>query len=906
MEKSVSCDVTTVKKSYKNRSRSLSSKALVDLLRETELHSSPSEGESPTTKQNHHRQVSDHGPNSNPSDRSRGSNSNAIRRFSEIGRSFSFYKRKSSSEGSVASSIDVDQATGIDSSNSSASSNLTEKLFNDPVPQSSLKTFAVTTDNGKISNYSKFGGDTCSDANNGDSRGGVFYPPPSDEGVLEQHWNSRTGPPISASEMDDFDFDPLNSNERDDSNMSRDNKNPRERVGFPTRSSFLSFSKFRGETCSNPNNGDSRGGLFYPPPIGEGALEQHWKSRTGPSNSASEMDDFDLDPLNSNERDDSNMSRDNKNPRERGGFPTRPSILSFANFQGRGHQDDDDVASVQTSSTQESGEHTEVATLESLILENDNKIEHLIELTQAQVKDIQNCEATTSQTTIRCKDNEKQFQTNESELRQHVKELEQINNDIKSKLDDLAVSEQKVKEEEKASNEKLANLQEEEVCEINSELKICQRKYNNSQENAISSLSNLLNEVEKMGIPSLRGEMEDKACVCGDIIARFDELTDREEELVQVLCDTDRLTSCQASFEQIQKHIETARGCHNQLGNLKVGLRSYLAKITMLIEQDDEGTHTTESSTASERLSLERGFVEAIMLQISSVKQSQVLDALFNSIHLLADWQEWLLPNCDSDMAIPRSRSTSDGLGNGASTIAMLGGVFQEASVELAAVKSDIIEEQAKYQTKMQNVLDQSSVTNNDQNGGHNACGTSQEIPVFGVERKLDPCHLNNDIIDRSTVKNALDESNPRHHVDEEWQIRKIEVDDLTKQISQEISVAERLLHKQEPMLNRYASAFYPMQPRLRNNQTTFELEMENEKEQLEEFDKQISSLKSSVSDKESLINEYSMQLSSMQTQAAQDSKANLRVLNWTEKKVKHLLVKLEDKDLLIASLKSG
>ena len=81
---------------------------------------------------------------------------------------------------------------------------------------------------------------------------------------------------------------------------------------------------------------------------------------------------------------------------------------------------------------------------------------------------------------------------------------------------------------------------------------------------------------------------------------------------------------------------------------------------------------------------------------------------------------------------------------------------------------------------------------------------------------------------------------------------------------------------------------------------------MENEKEQLEEFDKQISSLKSSVSDKESLINEYSMQLSSMQTQAAQDSKANLRVLNWTEKKVKHLLVKLEDKDLLIASLKSG
>jgi hypothetical protein len=69
--------------------------------------------------------------------------------------------------------------------------------------------------------------------------------------------------------------------------------------------------------------------------------------------------------------------------------------------------------------------------------------------------------------------------------------------------------------------------------DLEADLSWCQHQHESSQDIAIETLSSILDDVDGMRIPSLRGE--DESNVSGDIIARFDDLTDKEEELVKVI-----------------------------------------------------------------------------------------------------------------------------------------------------------------------------------------------------------------------------------------------------------------------------------------------------------------------------------------------------------------------------------
>lgn len=654
------------------------------------------------------------------------------------------------------------------------------------------------------------------------------------------------------------------------------------------------------DACNGDDDSiDLMGGVFYPPPSENEAKEEDitqnshssWSSMLESSVACSEMDDFDFDPLSEMPTPAANAANSSKSvsgrTNERNLFARRPSLSSLFEGKYRSDGDDEDSSSSSDSSSNNNPprrKEDRAPVAKSSILEKDNEINQLTEKIRVQADDILNCEADILISNTKCGEDENQCKSKESILQKEIGELEQKDSDTASKLEHFDGSKRNEQERENDLKEKLANLSEDE-CEddLEHQLSLYQEQYNTSQENAISSLSGLLNDFEAMCIPSLRGELEDN--VCGDIIARFDDLTDKEEELVKVLSDTDRLTSCHASFQQIQKHIETAMNWQNQLGQLETDLHSYLVTITMLIKQDDEGTHTTESSTASERSSLERVFVEAIILHLGSVKQNQgklILDALFKSVEFLTKWDEWLLPDFATSSP-PPARLSSDELVTGVSTIAMLECVVGEASAELAAVKTDVLNEQAKFQAKMQ------------------SAGLSYPRP-----------NSNAMFTDRCNVNNTTGGFGTNHDDTDERLTKESAVKKLNKQITQQISTAESIISERESFVDKFASSFHPMSRQERNSQVYLQLQDEFFEEdgteishELEEVVKEISTATKSLSEKEFLRKKYSTELDSMQTQASRDSKTNLQTLDEIQSKIKLILAKLANEESLIASLKS-
>ena len=79
--------------------------------------------------------------------------------------------------------------------------------------------------------------------------------------------------------------------------------------------------------------------------------------------------------------------------------------------------------------------------------------------------------------------------------------------------------------------------------------------------------------------------------------------------------------------------------------------------------------------------------------------------------------------------------------------------------------------------------------------------------------------------------------------------------------------------------------------------------ENEDTEKELQELDSQISASLGTLSERESLKNNYSADLRAMQEQAREESSANLQVMNETQIKINHLMEKLAEEDNLMASL---
>ena len=302
-------------------------------------------------------------------------------------------------------------------------------------------------------------------------------------------------------------------------------------------------------------------------------------------------------------------------------------------------------------------------------------------------------------------------------MEREVKDLSRRNAETESQLDHLEAAEEEAREKEHILVKQLDNIGE--VCpereariELEKQLSCSKQDFESIQENAIGSLSDLLNDLDTMRIPSLRRDSKD--CldssssssggegVSGDIIARFDDFTDKEEEFVRILSDPERLTACQASLKQIQSKLERALQDGEQLGNLEADLRSHSNTLLTLIN-GDEGTDTTSSSTASERVSMERVFVEAVISQLESFNASQgkvLLHTLPKILQYMTQWEIFLQANSSSH---PSSYSPSTGgeFSSVVEIISMMDGLVKEIESVVAKTKNIILQEHSRYQGSM-------------------------------------------------------------------------------------------------------------------------------------------------------------------------------------------------------------
>lgn len=484
------------------------------------------------------------------------------------------------------------------------------------------------------------------------------------------------------------------------------------------------------------SSSDAISGAFYPPPLKDEEEECIDSRRTPLAGDASSiaghslsevMDDFDFDPFGDSAKTDHRervaspkpVNRRKKDMNIRGSFVRRPSFMSLFDDKDLDLDDDTDddeaiVTSARTPPPEKKKKQVRVAIIQASTLEKNHQLERMNETVRKQEDDIKACDDDIARATLDYDDFERQFKREELALQLEVDELQEKASQDESKLVCLEEAEHQAKEREMTLAGELEEIKRngnnfdidddingdlleggfDHSIDLEERLSSCKLQYESSQENAIQSLSALLDEIDAMHIPS-----ENDESISGDIVAHFDRLTDKEEGLVRILSDPSRLASCQASFEHIQTNIEAIFGLKHQLEVLESDLQRSLATIKMLIRREgDEGTHTTESSTASERLSSERVFIEAIITQVEGIKLNQgraLLDALSSSVEFLTRWDQLLLP--DSSVPLTSSLSFSSGGKLDAITDAIL-----EAKGELAAVTWSIIDEQSRFDVKMQ------------------------------------------------------------------------------------------------------------------------------------------------------------------------------------------------------------
>ncbi|MDB4430548.1 hypothetical protein N9140_01165, partial [bacterium] len=343
--------------------------------------------------------------------------------------------------------------------------------------------------------------------------------------------------------------------------------------------------------------------------------------------------------------------------------------------------------------------------------ERDKEIDQLTKSVQKQEKEIETCEWMSDEANAKCRENEKKFKKKESKLEREVKDLSRRNAETESQLDHLEAAEEEAREKEHLLVQQLDNIGE--VCpereariELEKQLSCSKQDFESIQENAIGSLSDLLNDLDTMRIPSLQRDAKDcrreDGGVSGDIIARFDDFTDKEEEFVRILSDPVRLTACQASLKQIQSKLERALQDGQKLGNLEADLRSHSNTLLTLIN-GDEGTDTTSSSTASERVSMERVFVEAVISQLESFNANQgkvLLNSLPKILQYITQWEIFLQANSSSHSS-SNAPSSGGEFSSVVEIISMMDGLVKEIESVVAKAKNIIRQEHSRYQGSM-------------------------------------------------------------------------------------------------------------------------------------------------------------------------------------------------------------
>jgi len=433
------------------------------------------------------------------------------------------------------------------------------------------------------------------------------------------------------------------------------------------------------------------------------------------------MEDFDFDPLKSLATNvDNNDCKSVKSIKstkstKSGKFLRRPSMNRRPSIMGFFDSNDDLMADVEPPPTsaqpdgnplaKQVGKNRSIKRIKSRVEEKEEELDRLTKSIQEQEDKIQTCELNIDEANINCSQKEGQLKDKESTAQQEVKALMQKDGDSEAKLEDLEDAEKDVLLRERELIKQLANMPEvcidsrdDEEIELEKQLSLWQQKYDNIQEKAIGSLSNLLNEFDTLGIPNLQEDIESSKrgedTVSADIIARYDIFLDKESELVMVLSERDRLST----FETIQSRCKRSIHVGKQLSKLQADLVIHSLALTSMIDGDDQGTDVTSSSTASERLSMEKEFVDDIITHLNSANKSQeelILETLPEIVQHLRYWEKIILGSISSSSDTDCSTNVIDSL-------PILDGLVKSVEEALVQIKSDILDEHSKYLEKME------------------------------------------------------------------------------------------------------------------------------------------------------------------------------------------------------------
>lgn len=253
--------------------------------------------------------------------------------------------------------------------------------------------------------------------------------------------------------------------------------------------------------------------------------------------------------------------------------------------------------------------------LEKELKEKGEIVVDLIDAIEGQKEDINNCEIEISGLRKKIEDKYNELTCTQSTLQQSVKDLIQWDSAIEFRLDQTEGHRQLMKQKEIILRSKLASNELNEanrMIELKQQTSKCKEDYNTIQEKSSVYLS--------MIIDSLR------AINCNNNLEQnskhlFDSLDVQIDKLHNLLGDFDRI----ASFSALKKHIEEQRDrvidAYDNLFHIETNLRGNLIRLKLKEEGSGEYTHTTESSLASERTSLEQTFAESVLPHLVEARE---------------------------------------------------------------------------------------------------------------------------------------------------------------------------------------------------------------------------------------------------------------------------------------------
>lgn len=277
--------------------------------------------------------------------------------------------------------------------------------------------------------------------------------------------------------------------------------------------------------------------------------------------------------------------------------------------------------------------------LESELLKVNTATESI--LTKGQEDSLNQLKLETQQAETTRREGESKLREKDESLQRDVKEFQSCDGALLTKLETLREVryslEVKIQSLTKQSD---ANVMKDQS--LATDVESYERQYLDIQTNNDSMLARVNASLE--GHPSLRGN--EAPAVSEEVMSRFEEMSRRERMLIDALTDEGSSKIFVGLAKRFQSSAQRFRDSIHDIESIEADARAFLVRIRLLAEsnENDDGTDTTDSSTASERCELERSFVESVLRQLDCAKvcHNNLLIAISQNQQVVAYWNRML------------------------------------------------------------------------------------------------------------------------------------------------------------------------------------------------------------------------------------------------------------------------